>query len=147
MAMVGTNNLTNELLALDFEEHKKTGKIISFDNAALFVQRIYEKTGRYPFLYCNRANMELLSKSIHKSLFSKCPLWIISLQKDGNISHLFNEHDIWKSYTLWQFSCEINCCSQNNNIPCFYKVMGLECGIDYNIYNGTCSDLIEHWNK
>ena len=52
-------------------------------------------------------------------------------------------------YSLWQFGCEMNCCEETNDEnstkkPCFYKIDKLECGIDYNIYNGNEKELVKN---
>lgn len=159
LKMIGKEYIKKEFLALDFEKYKTTNEFISPYNAYLFVTRIYEKTGRYPHIYSSRSNLKKLENSLYSQIFKKCKLWIIALTEDGNITELFekeSECKIWKTYSLWQFGCEMNCCdeeeSNNENKtttkkPCFYKVDTLECGIDYNIFNGSEQELIKSWGS
>ncbi|WP_375561422.1 GH25 family lysozyme [Bernardetia sp. OM2101] len=154
LQLVGEEYIKKEFLALDFEKHKTTNEFISPYNAYLFVTRIYEKTGRYPHIYSSRSNLKKLENSLYTHVFEKCKLWIIALTEDGDITETFEEEienskKIWTTYSLWQFGCEMNCCSDtvNEEKPCFYKVDGLECGIDYNIYNGNEKELIKNWGS
>ncbi len=152
--MVGKDYIKKEFLALDFEMHKLTKEFISPYNAYLFITRIYEKTGRYPHIYSSRSNIKKLENSLYTHVFKKCKLWIIALTENGNITDLFekesknNKNKIWTTYSLWQFGCEMNCCEQEDEEkPCFYKVDDLECGIDYNIFNGNEEELIKNWSS
>ncbi|WP_338813610.1 GH25 family lysozyme [Bernardetia sp. Wsw4-3y2] len=155
LKMVGEEYIKKEFLALDFEMHKMTKEFISPYNAYLFVTRIYEKTGRYPHIYSSVSNLKKLEDSLYGQIFKKCKLWIIALTENGDITEVFEKDytnhrknkKIWTTYSLWQFGCEMNCCSDNVNEekPCFYKVDDLECGIDYNIYNGNEEELIKNW--
>lgn len=155
LEMVGKDYIKKEFLALDFEMHKTTKEFISPYNTHLFVKRIYEKTGHYPHIYTSLSNLKKLEESAYTETFKKCKLWFISLTKDGNCTASFqknknskkNTKKIWTTYSLWQFGCEMNCCSDTTNEekPCFYKVDDLECGIDYNIFNGTEEELIKSW--
>ena len=147
LEMIGYPYITEELIALDFEKHKKTGQFISPYNASLFVERIFEKTGRYPYIYCGINNLQKLVKSKYKDTFKKCSLWIVALNKEGNITKYFDNNNIWSTFSLWQFSCEINCCVNNPEKPCFYKILNMNCYIDYNVFNGSYEDLLKQWKK
>ncbi|TCN55450.1 hypothetical protein D0809_17035 [Flavobacterium circumlabens] len=146
LKMIGDSALNKEFIALDFEEHKLTKEFISPYNASLFIKRIYEKTGRYPHIYCGLNNMDKLTDSKYVETFNKCKLWLIALPVDGNITGKFKNNTIWNSYSLWQFSCEINCCKGAKK-PCYYKVNGIDCYMDYDIYNGTFKELTENWGR
>ena len=150
LKMIGKDYHKKEFLALDFEQHKTTKEFISPYNAYLFVTRIYEKTGRYPHIYCSRNNLKKLESSLYTHVFRKCKLWIIALTDDitPTFKKTKNEKKIWPTYSLWQFGCEMNCCineEDSTKTPCFYKVEGFDCGIDYNIYNGNETELIKNW--
>jgi hypothetical protein len=158
LKLVGKEYIKKEFLALDFEMHKTTNEFISPYNAYLFVTRIYEKTGRFPHIYSSRSNIKTLENSLYGQIFKKCKLWIIALTENGDITESFKNDTknnkkskkIWTTYSLWQFGCEMNCCEEENKEkttknPCFYKVNDLECGIDYNIYNGSKDELIKNW--
>jgi GH25 family lysozyme M1 (1,4-beta-N-acetylmuramidase) len=146
LKMIKYSFTNKEFIALDFERHKLTKQFISPYNSYLFVRRIFEKTGRYPHLYCGLDNLNKLMKSEYNETFKKCKLWIIALPEDGNISNIFANNKIWKTYSLWQFSCELNCCKGSKK-PCNYKVNGIDCYMDYDIFNGTYNQLIIEWRK
>lgn len=146
LEMIGNSAWTKEFIALDFEQHKVTKQFISPYNSYLFVKRIFEKTGRYPHIYCGLNNMDKLLKSEYTETFKLCKLWLIALPPNGSIVNVLKGNKIWNSYSLWQFSCEINCC-KNAKKPCFYKVTGIDCYMDYDVYNGTTKELIENWGK
>lgn len=136
LSIVG--DYTGELLALDLESDDST-KHMNLANALLFINRIFEKTGKYPMVYCNR-NMLL---SIHTNysadcVFSKCPLWYARFRKD--IPDF--EIKMWNTYTLWQFSSEINC---KKTGECLYNIPGTFYDIDVNIYNGSKAELLANW--
>lgn len=145
--MIGDTAAKNEFIALDFERHKATKQFISPYNSYLFVSRIFERTGRYPHIYCGLDNLNKLMQSAYKETFKKCKLWMIALMPDGDVSKTFkNKGMIWQTYSLWQFSCEINCCKGAKK-PCYYHVAGIDCYMDYDIYNGTYDDLLKNWGK
>lgn len=146
LKMIGDLAWNKEFIALDFEQHKKTKEFISPYNSYLFVKRIFEKTGRYPHIYCGLNNIDKLIKSEYWETFKLCKLWLIALPKDGDITNVFSKEKMWSTYSLWQFSCEINCC-KNATKPCYYKVDGIDCYMDYDIYNGTYEELIKNWGK
>lgn len=146
LTMIRDSFANKEFMALDFERHKVTKQFISPYNSYLFVNRILEKTGRYPHIYCGLDNLRNLMNSEYKETFKKCKLWIIALAPDGNISKTFSNNKIWNTYSLWQFSCEINCCKGAKK-PCFYKVSGIDCYMDYDVFNGTYEQLLIEWGK
>src|SRR5687767_8329003 len=51
----------DDLLALDLESTDAT-KHMSFDEARVFINRIKEKTGRYPFVYANNVVTKAISE-------------------------------------------------------------------------------------
>lgn len=99
------------------------------------------KTGHFPLLYANgsvtaRLSQELLSKPD----FSDVRLWYARFK--GNITPHFPAGQ-WASYTLWQFSSEINC----EPIPgaCPYRVNGTSFDIDINVFPGDVETLRRAW--
>lgn len=146
LKMIGDSAWTKEFIALDFEQHKKTKEFISPENSYLFVKRIFEKTGRYPHIYCGLNNIDKLINSKYWETFKLCKLWLIALPTNGDITNVFKKSKMWSSYSLWQFSCEINCCKDAKK-PCFYKVDGIDCYMDYDIFNGTAEELTRNWGK
>jgi lysozyme len=128
----------NELLALDLESDD-SAKHMNIPNAIIFINRIYEKTGRYPVVYCNGNMLNLINKNKqYHTLFSQCKLWYARFRKD--IPDFKN--DVWQTYTLWQFSSEINC---NKTSECLYNVPGTRFDMDVNIYNGSKAEFLSQW--
>lgn len=132
------NNL-DEPMALDIEDIG--GNNISLENAEKFINRIYEKTKKYPFVYVNnKVFNEINTKFNKKSSFAKCPLWyarfVTTLPKLSN--------KVWDKVTIWQFSCEINC---KQTGKCLYNVPGTSFDIDVNVFNGNINELNELWSN
>ncbi|HEY0029776.1 MAG TPA: glycoside hydrolase family 25 protein [Bacteroidia bacterium] len=133
-----TKNDSSELMALDLESLDST-KFMSLKNAERFVAQIYAKTGRYPFIYCNNAVLEGISLNYSDtSIFSKCGLWYARFVKELPALN----KKVWNTYSLWQFSCEINCKKTGN---CWYNVPGTAFDMDVNVYNGTVEELNNSW--
>ena len=128
----------DELLALDLEE-ADSKKFMSLDDAQLFIMRIKKKTGRYPMVYGNYKVIEAISNRYGQdSVFAKTPLWFARFRSD--IPEF--PKGIWQTYTLWQFSSEINC---KPTCDCLYLVPGTETDMDVNVYHGSVDELKRDW--
>lgn len=130
----------DDLIALDLESTDAT-KHMSFDEARVFIDRIKEKTGRYVLVYANNVVTRAITQEFGPdSVFARIPLWYARFKA--------TVHDFpkgtWDSYTLWQFSSEINC-SPNNRAACLYTVPGTPYDIDVNVFNGTIAEMRERW--
>jgi lysozyme len=130
----------DDLIALDLESTDAT-KDMSFDEARAFIKRIKEKTGRYPLIYANN----LVTKAITdqygaNDVFAKTLLWYARFKRTVTDFPA----GTWKSYTLWQFSSELNCSAENRS-ACLYTVPGTEYDMDVDVYNGTIEDLKRKW--
>lgn len=130
----------DDLLALDLESDDDT-KHMSFADARIFINRIKEKTGRYPLVYANN----LVTKAINEQLtvddvFTKTHLWYARFKR----SVTDFPPGAWKTYTIWQFSSEINC-NPADRSACLYTVAGTEYDMDVNVYNGTIEELKAKW--
>lgn len=128
----------DELLALDLET-VDGNKYMNLKEAIQFINRIHEKTHRYPLLYCNHKVLKEITKRYGpESVFAKCPLWYARFRKD--IPNFDNS--VWDTYSLWQFSSEINC---NKTNTCLYNVPGTAYDMDVNVYNGSIMELEMKW--
>ena len=130
----------DDLLALDLESPDAT-KHMSFTDARLFINRVKEKTGRYPVVYANN----LVTKAIGEQfgtdeIFSQTPLWYARFRR--TVTDFSST--TWKTYTLWQFSSEMNCVAADRN-ACLYTVPGTEYDMDVDVYNGTVEELRSRW--
>ncbi|MFL5763993.1 MAG: glycoside hydrolase family 25 protein [Bacteroidia bacterium] len=129
---------STELMALDLEG-LDTNYFMSLKNAERFINRIHERTGRYPLVYCNNSVLEEISKNYNdSSIFSKCGLWYARFLKK---LPAFSQ-SVWIDYSLWQFSCEVNC---QKTGECLYNVPGTLYDMDVNVYNGSIEELRKRW--
>lgn len=129
----------NVLLSLDLEIIDTAH--MSLSNAEVFVNRIFEKTGRFPFIYCNRdVLLQINSKYDSSSVFAKCGLWYARFRKDIPTF----DSKVWNTYSLWQFSSEINCTKTGT---CLYNVPGTAFDMDVNVFNGNKEALKAVWTK
>lgn len=130
----------DDLMALDLESTDAT-KHMSFEEAREFINRIKEKTGRYPIVYANNEVTKAIADQYGADdLFAKTHLWYARFKKSVTDFPAAT----WKSYTLWQFSCEMNC-DPANRTKCLYTVPGTEYDMDVNVFNGTVEELKSKW--
>jgi hypothetical protein len=73
-------------------------------------------------------------------LFANTQLWYARFK--SNVTDF--PQGTWKTYTLWQFSSEVNCRSTSRS-ACLYTVPGTEYDMDVNVYNGTIEELKSKW--
>lgn len=130
----------DDLLALDLES-TDFDKHMSFDEARIFINHIKEKTGRYPFVYANN----LVTKAIADQLgvddvFAKTHLWYARFKRSVNDF----PGGAWKTYTLWQFSSEMNC-APTARAACLYTVPGTGYDMDIDVFNGSVAELRSRW--
>lgn len=147
----------DEVMALDLEDISKP-EYMDLDQAIRFIDYIKEATGRYPMVYVTGSIHDAIFRRFGKSsVFSRVPLWYVRVENDIS-RHLKNSS--WDSYTLWQFSSELNCCQKINgrricNPPkktCPFggrapirRIPGVDLDIDVNIYYGTVEELKSNW--
>jgi GH25 family lysozyme M1 (1,4-beta-N-acetylmuramidase) len=130
----------DDLIALDLESPDAT-KHMSFEEARIFIKRIKQKTGRYPFVYANNLVTRAITDEFGEDeVFAKTPLWYARFK--SNVTDF--PKGTWKTYTLWQFSCEINC-DPTNRSACLYTVPGTAYDMDVNVFNGTIEELRNKW--
>ncbi|MBC8129917.1 MAG: glycoside hydrolase family 25 protein [Rhizobiaceae bacterium] len=127
----------DDLIAIDIED--RTGEWMSLEDAAVFANQIFIRTGRYPVLYTNGSTAKYISdhKATH-SLLSRLPLWYARYRED--ITGLFPE-TTWPSYALWQFSSMHNCSDR----VCPYRVKGAKTDIDVNVSPLDVAGLKAAW--
>lgn len=130
----------DDLIALDLESEDST-KHMSFADARIFIKRIKEKTGRYPVIYANNNVTKVISEQYGMDdVFAKTHLWYARFKK--TVTDF--PQGTWKTYSLWQFSSELNCTSANRS-ACLYTVAGTEYDMDVDVYNGTIEELRNRW--
>lgn len=130
----------DDLIALDIDGID-SAKHMNLAEARIFIDRIKEKTGRYPFVYANNVVTKAIADHYGQDdVFAKTNLWYARFRK----SVTDFPSGTWKSYTLWQFSCEMNCSSSDRS-TCLYSVPGTEYDMDVNVFNGTIDELKSKW--
>ncbi|HEY3102314.1 MAG TPA: glycoside hydrolase family 25 protein [Pyrinomonadaceae bacterium] len=130
----------DDLIALDLES-TDFAKHMSFDEARVFINRIKEKTGRYPTVYGNNLVVKAIAEQFGAdAVLAKTPLWYARFKSTVNDF----PKGTWNSYTLWQFSSEINCTADNRTV-CLYTVPGTEYDMDIDVFNGTIEELKQRW--
>ena len=130
----------DDLIALDLESTDAT-KHMSFDEARAFINRIKEKTGRYPVIYANNLVTKAIADQFgDDEVFANTNLWYARFKR----SVTDFPAGTWKTYTLWQFSSEMNC-NPADRTSCLYTVPGTDYDMDIDVFNGTIEELRNHW--
>ncbi len=141
----GTKN-RDEIMALDIEctVNSQCGVEnyrVSLGEIKSFLKYIEKKTGRLPIFYANQSVVKGLSvKFPNDKLLAKTPLWYARFK--AQVTDF--PTGIWKTYTFWQFSSEINCKAEEK---CLYRVPGTLSDMDINVYNGSPDKLRKHWGN
>jgi lysozyme len=92
------------LLVLDFEKNGHyPGGTMRVDQAVTFVERIHQRTGKYPGLYCSeyRLRQVLYNPKVtaaQRQILTNCWLWI------ANYHHQPQNTAPWSQWTLWQYT-------------------------------------------
>ena len=130
----------DDLLALDLES-TDFDKHMSFDEARIFINRINERTGRYPIVYANNLVTKAIgAEAAPDDVFAKTHLWYARFRRSVNDFPA----GAWKTYTLWQFSSEMNCTAADR-ASCLYTVPGTEYDMDVDVFNGSIEELKRKW--
>ncbi len=130
----------NTLMILDLED-TGSGSFMSIDEAVVFMNYVYEKTGHIPTVYANHSTTVLLNSKVKSNpLFQQSKLWYARFK--ANVTDF--PSGIWKNYFLWQFSSEINCSTTGS---CLYNVPGTKSDMDINVFHGSASELASQWHN
>lgn len=133
-------NEPNTLMVLDLE-NTSSGNFMTVDEAIVFMDYVFSKTGHIPTIYANHSTAVLLNQKVKNNpLFRQSKLWYARFKK--NVTDF--PAGIWPDYFLWQFSSEINC---NSTGSCLYNVPGTKFDMDVNVFNGTARELADRWNN
>jgi GH25 family lysozyme M1 (1,4-beta-N-acetylmuramidase) len=128
------------LMILDLED-TNASKLMTVEEAVIFMNRVYEKTGRIPVVYANHSVTNILNQKVKNNpLFQQSKLWYARFKSsipDFPVG-------IWKNYFLWQFSSEINCSSTGS---CLYNVPGTKFDMDVNVFYGSPTELQAQWHN
>lgn len=128
------------LMVLDLEDTNNS-RFMTLDQAEVFMEYIYEKTGRIPVVYANHSTTRLLNQRLARNpLIQQSKLWYARFK--ANVTDF--PRGIWDEYFLWQFSSEINCSKTGS---CLYNVPGTAYDMDVNVYNGNEAQLRYEWSS
>ena len=90
---------TEVLLVLDFENNHYGGNSMRVDQAVAFVERIYERTGKYPGLYSNENRIrEIVNTALpaYQRVLTKCWLWMANYNRQPRTTSPWNNWDLWQ---------------------------------------------------
>ena len=134
-ALVDLAARTNvRFLALDIE-NLDPARSMTPDNAVRFIERVHQRTGRYPAFYTNWSTYQFITAHYPAtSVFAQTPLWVARFRNELGTQN----PRLWRDYTLWQFSSEINC---RPGQTCAYRVPGTGTDMDVNIFRGSEAEL------
>jgi len=130
----------DEVIALDIESLNPATDM-NLRNARRFIRRIKKKTGRYPLVYANQLVVKAISEKFGRDkVFSKTQLWYARFK--SQVADFPTR--TWDTYTLWQFSSELNCTPSDPD-RCLFRVPGTQTDMDVNVYRGTVAELKAAW--
>lgn len=134
------NGEEDTLMILDLEDTANS-TFMSIEEAVVFMEMVYERTGRIPVVYANHSTTVKLNQLVaNNPVIQQAKLWYARFK--ANVTDF--PAGIWNEYFLWQFSSEINC-SQTGS--CLYNVPGTRYDMDVNVFYGTKEELKAQWNN
>jgi lysozyme len=138
-------NRPGVLLVLDFEQNTHyRGGSMSVGQAVAFVQRIKERTGKYPGIYGseNRLRSMLYGRAASagdRAVLSNCWLWI------ANYHNQPRSMSPWDNWHLWQYTGDGKCnLRPRNAFPIGVANMRKA---ERNIFNGNNVSLQNFWQE
>ena len=131
------------LLVLDFEKNGHyPGGSMSVAQAVAFVERIKERTGKYPGLYGseNRLRQMLSGASpAHRRILKNCWLWIANYHAEPRNTAP------WDSWHLWQYTGDGKCDLRPRSM--YPKSVANIPRAERNIFRGNNSELQAFWRE
>lgn len=133
------------LLVLDFEKNGHyRGGTMSVSQAVAFVERIKERTGKYPGLYCSEYRLRQMMygngvSAAQREALSNCWLWI------ANYHFQPRNTSPWRMWHLWQYCGDGKCDLRPRSM---YPVsMANLRRAERNIFNGNNVALVTFWRE
>lgn len=144
-AAAGSSDPNGVLLVLDFEKNGHyPGGSMRADQAATFVERIRERTGKYPGVYCSeyRIRQVLYGRKVtpaQRRTLSNCWLWIANYHFEPRNTAP------WNRWHLWQYTGDGRCdLRPRSNYPISIANMRKA---ERNIFRGNNADLETFWQQ
>jgi lysozyme len=131
------------LLVLDFERNGHyPGGTMSTAQAAAFVERIKERTGKYPGLYCSENRLRQMlyapgARAADREILSNCWLWIANYHAQPRNTFP------WSQWHLWQYTGDGKCGLRPRGM--FPTRIANMHKVERNIFNGSNSALQTFW--
>jgi len=100
---------TGVLLVLDFEKNGHyPGGSMSVSQAVAFVERIKERTGKYPGIYGSENRLRQMlygsgATAAHRAVLSNCWLWIANYHNEPRAT------SPWQGWDFWQYTGDGKC--------------------------------------
>jgi lysozyme len=133
------------LLVLDFEKNGHyPGGTMSVDQAAAFVERIHERTGKYPGVYCSEYRIRQMLgassvRSADKRSLTNCWLWIANYHFEPRNTWP------WSHWQLWQYTGDGKCDLRPRGA--FPKSVANIRKAERNIFRGNNAALEAFWQE
>ena len=133
------------LLVLDFEKNGHyPGGSMSVAQAVAFVERIKERTGKYPGLYGseNRLRQMLYGRGVtsaHRQILTNCWLWIANYHAEPRNTAP------WSAWYMWQYCGDGKCDLRPRNM--FPRSVANIRKAERNIFRGDTVTLQAFWRE
>jgi lysozyme len=133
------------LLVLDFEKNSHyPGGSMSVSQAVAFVERIKERTGKYPGLYCSEYRLRQMfygrgATSAHRRMLTNCWLWIANYHAEPRNTAP------WSSWHMWQYCGDGKCDLRPRSK--FPKSVANVRKAERNIFRGDNATLQAFWRE
>jgi GH25 family lysozyme M1 (1,4-beta-N-acetylmuramidase) len=142
LSLVGTEATESRAVDVECLQGESSCQVqsfkVSYATIEAALRRVKEKTGHFPLVYANHSVATKLSaRWKDKAEFSDVKLWYARFK--NNVTDF--PTGPWSSYSIWQFSSEINCTASS----CPYRVPGTQRDMDLNVYFGTAAQLKASW--
>ena len=131
------------LLVLDFEKNGHyPGGTMSVSQAVAFVERIKERTGNYPGLYCSEYRLRQMlygsgATASHRQVLSNCWLWIANYHYEPRATAP------WDHWNLWQYTGDGKCdLRPRSSYP--IRIANIR-KAERNIFRGDNAALTQFW--
>jgi lysozyme len=130
------------LLVLDFEKNGHyPGGTMRVDQAIAFVQRIRERTGKYPGIYSGEYHLTRTMNSsrlgvLQVRTLANCWLWL------ANYSNQPRATSPWNEWNMWQYCGDGRCKLPRSSYP---KSVANIVKAERNIFNGSKAALQDFW--
>jgi lysozyme len=132
------------LLVLDFEKNGHyPGGTMRIDQAVAFVERIRERTGKYPGIYSGEYHIRqaLNNRSVsaeQRRVLANCWLWLANYGAPPRATLP------WNAWQLWQYCGDGKCRLPRSSYP---KSVANVVKAERNIFNGSRTGLAAFWQE